>query len=270
MTQTVEHYLRVLWQGFVPIFVADAFDAVALAEASVAAGANVVEITCRRSDVRDDIRRVVRQFPDLTVLVGSVVDDGRLLTHLRLRRPDFPSLDELADLGVHGFVSALPLSERSIARLAGGHVMIPGVETAWEAVRVLEAGAHFAKLFYVAGTGEAGRIRILASAPFHGLLPLFVTGGVTLDKIEPYTLAGAAVLGSGWDVLMGSNYQAAQANPKLAELTQALSPFLTRSHDVRKQVGSPTLDTDDRRLLDTLPFVHPFSECITTATAADR
>ncbi|NLF30097.1 MAG: hypothetical protein GX591_04320 [Planctomycetes bacterium] len=253
-----DHYLTVLRQGFVPIWVADGFDAVLLAEAAVAAGAGAVEITCRRSTVRDDIRRVRRRFPELTVLAGSLVDDGPLFDHLRRRRPDMPSIAELADLGVHGLVSAMPLSEATLARYAATHLLMPGVETLADAVRALEAGAHFAKFFTASATGEAARVRTLTSAPTHGLLPVFVTGGVTLATVAPYVAAGAALLGSGWDVLLGPCYQQLQAKSDLTTISLALRAFLDASRDARRAHNAPMLHPDDATLLAQVPFHHPF------------
>ena len=99
-----------------PIFVNDSFDAVQLAEACVAAGANTIEITCRRENVTDEIKRIRKTFPDLTIMVGSIVDEGPMLNFLKTRRPDMPSLDELSQLDVDGFVSMMPISLKTIEK----------------------------------------------------------------------------------------------------------------------------------------------------------
>ena len=133
----VERYRIIHQQGFIPIFVSDRLDAVQLAEAAVAAGAKAIEITCRRAAVCDDIRRVRSAIPELLVLAGSVIDDGPIAEFLRAQRPRIPTLNQLCDLGVDGFVSALPLSLESIARFSTTHLLIPGVETVTEAVRIV-------------------------------------------------------------------------------------------------------------------------------------
>jgi len=96
-------------QKFVPIFVKDDFDAVFLAECSVAAGYRAIEITCRRDNVVDEIKCVKSAFPDLVVMVGSIVDDGPMLDKIKQQRPDFPSIEQLLDLGIDGLVCAMPL-----------------------------------------------------------------------------------------------------------------------------------------------------------------
>ena len=140
MQQLAENYVTLHRQGFVPIFVADRFDAVLLAEAAVAAGAEVIEITCRRRSVCDDIERIKKAFSELIILVGSTVDDGPMLDFLQWRRPDMPSIDRLCDLGVEGIVSAMPLSLDTVARLSQTHLVIPGVESITEAVQAVNAG----------------------------------------------------------------------------------------------------------------------------------
>ncbi len=126
MQQLAKRYVTLHRQGFVPIFVADRFDAVLLAEAAVVAGAEVVEITCRRSGVCDDIERSKRAFPELMILVGSTVDDGPMLDFLQRRRPDMPSIGQVCDLGVDGIVSAMPLSLDTVALLGSGWDLILG------------------------------------------------------------------------------------------------------------------------------------------------
>lgn len=259
MSDVRSDYLTVHRQGFVPIFVADRFDAVALAGACVEAGASAVEITCRRAGVVDEVRRVRREFPSLTILIGSVVDDGPMLDYLRRKRPDFPTLAELADLGVDGFVSAAPLSAVTLGRYRDTHLLMPGVETVREAWAALEAGAHFAKLFTTSVTGGPQRVAQVCSAPLHGLPPIFVTGGVTLERIEPFMAAGAAVLGSGWDVLLGSEYEAQQDRPESAVLADALRSFVSRAAECRASLGWPALSLGDREYLGALGHYHPLA-----------
>ena len=260
MKTLAERYCIVHRQGFMPIFVSDSFDAVRLAEAAVAAGAAAVEITCRRKNVADEIRRVRKALPDLIIVVGSVVDDGPMLDFLRRRRPDMPSIAELASLGIDGVVSMMPLSLKTVAEYSATHIVIPGVETLTEAVQAVEAGAHFAKLFSTGPLGEHKRVATATCAATHGLPPIFVTGGVTLEKIEPYVAAGAAMLGSGWDMLLGEHYAQMQSKPDTAALTAALRRFLDEMAAARaKHLTMPTGGTQEE-YLRAIPHYHPFSE----------
>ena len=258
MTALADKYCRVYRQGFVPIFVSDRLDAVLLAEAAISAGAKAVEITCRRERVVDDIRRVRRAFPDLLVFAGSVIDDGPIFEFLRSRRPWIPSLAELSDLDIHGFVSALPLAPRTISHLSSTHLVIPGVETVGEAVWAVEAGAHFAKFFNTALLGEHRRVGLVMSAAFHHLLPIFVTGGVTLEKIDSYVEAGAALLGSGWDVILGDSYGSIQERPRVEELSAGLSRYLEAINRARAKHHPDLRGETTAEYLKKIPHYHPF------------
>lgn len=260
----LQKYHALYRQGFVPIFVADRFDAVMLAEASIAAGARVIEVTCRRAEALSEIQRIKARFPELIVLAGSTVDDGAMLHFLKRRRtPPMPSLADLASAGADGFVSAMALSTTTIARWSRTHLLIPGVETVSEAVAVLEAGAHFAKLFTADLVGGPARVRRMTSAPLHGLLPLFVTGGISLQRIAEYVDAGAILLGAGWDLMLADRYQPLQNEPHSTALAEALKSFLVAMSDARKtfapRIASLSV-VEGRQLVDALPHYHPFGE----------
>jgi 2-dehydro-3-deoxyphosphogluconate aldolase/(4S)-4-hydroxy-2-oxoglutarate aldolase len=256
MCNVREKYRRVHEQAFVPIFVADRFDALALAEAAQEAGATAIEITCRRPMARVEVRQVKQSFQDLIVLVGSVVDDGPLLDHLRRRDPQFPSIAQLVDAGADGFVSALPLTASTIERYAPTHLMIPGVETLSEAVAAVQHGAHFAKLFTADLAGGASRVARLTCAATHGLVPLFVTGGITLPRVAEYLNAGAAVVGSGWDVICGVDYLSLQEGDDRTKLVRQLRGFIAGAAVARP----PRPDVDDHTYVKSLPHYSPFSD----------
>ena len=253
-----ERYRALYEQGFVPIFVNDSFDAVQLAEASVAAGAKVIEITCRRPNVVDEIKRIRSALPDVLVAVGSVVDDGPMLDFQKSRQPKHPSIAELVDLDIHGLVSMMPISLETVARYADTHIFVPGVQTLTEAVAAVEAGAHFAKFFDLSLGGEQKRAGLMTCVAVHGLIPIFVTGGVTLEKIEPYVALRTALLGSGWDVLLGDRYEAMQKKADTAALTAALKAFLDAMAEARS--GHLSLPTGGgvQEFLDAVPHYHPF------------
>lgn len=262
---TLQRKYEILYrQGFAPIFVADQFDAVLLAEASIAAGAKVIEVTCRRPNALAEIKQIKQLFPELIVLAGSVVDDGPMLEFLRRRRtPPMPSLAQLSDAGADGFVSAMPLSLAAIGRWSKSHLLLPGTETVAEAVAALEAGAHFAKLFTADLVGGPARVKRLTSAPLHGLLPLFVTGGVTTERMPEYVAAGAILLGSGWDLMLGADYAALQANPDRPRIAGQLERFLTAMRNARDQFATPVAKAaslEGEVFLAALPHLHPFNE----------
>lgn len=258
MLPLIERYCILHRQGFAPIFIDDRLDAVMLAETAVAAGAEIVEITCRRASVCDDIRRVKAALPELLVLAGSAVDDGPMLEFLRTRRPGVPTINQLCDLGVDGLVSAWPLCHATVSRLAKTHLLLPGVETVSESVQAVEAGAHFGKLFSLDRLGEHQRVALMTSSPLHGLLPIFVAGGVTRAKIESYVASRVALLGAGWGLILGERYQTMQDNPDPHELRSALRQFLETMWTARAK-HQPELGGDtSARYLRTITHYHPF------------
>jgi len=208
-----ESYVAVHRQGWLPIFVRDAFDAVFLADVCAAAGLPVIEITCRRPGVVEEIRRIRKRHPGLCILVGSTVDSDAMVRFLRRRIEGFPTLAELADLGVDGFVSRLPFADETIERYRRTHLLIPAAESAAEAYLLVAKGAHFAKFYAAWMFGGPAYVRTATAAPTHGLLPILVTGGVTKETILPYLEAGAALLGGGFDMMLGENYTRQQQEP---------------------------------------------------------
>lgn len=237
MIDLIKKYRVVLEQGFVPICVGDRFHIEVLADAVSKAGARVIEVTCRRPGVLREIMAVKKSFPELLVMAGSVVDDGPFLQHLQRRLPDMPSIRQLMEVGADGIVSALPLRCEMITAISPDCLVIPGVETATEAVQAIESGAHFAKLFTADLMGGDRRVQRLTCAATHRLLPLFITGGITLEKIVGYLGAGAALLGSGWDIILGQRYQDLQDRPNVGQLSAALKTFLQQFAESRTSIS---------------------------------
>ena len=258
MKTLMQRYCELHRQGFIPIFVSDNFDAVQLAESCIEAGAKGIEITCRRKNVVDEIRRIRRDFPELIIMVGSVVDDGPMLDFLKHRREDMPSMGELAELEIDGMVSMMPMSVKTIEKFSDDYIMVPGVETFNDAVQAVEAGAHFAKFFNAVNSGGPKRISLATCAAMHGLLPVFVTGGVTLEKIKHYLDSGTAMVGSGWDVILGDKYQEAQEKPETKILTKELKRFIDETAQIRGIYQPLNTESEQKKYLDAVTHYHPF------------
>lgn len=244
-------------QGWVPIFVNDKLDAVRLAEVCAQRGCRAIELTCRRARVMDEIRDIRRNFPDLLILVGSVVDRSVLLPYLQSRRTDFPDMEQLADLGADGFVSQLPMSERTIRQYAGRSLLIPGVETLCEAVAALDAGAHFVKFV----SCPPSRVKQINSDATHRLFPVFYTGGAHAEIVPEYIRAGAALIGGGWDIILGGKYEAMQDDFDAKTAGEALERFLRAVQRARAEIA-PYRDhpaaIDEEGYLQSLSHYHPF------------
>ena len=255
-------YLAVHRQGWIPIFPRDGFDALFLADACAEAGASVIEVTCRRPAVVDEIKRIKGRHPSLRILVGSTVDFDEMVRFNRQRGGHLPTLDELADLGVDGFVSQLPLRLETIVKYRDSHVLMPGVETGTEAYRVVADGAHFAKIYAASLFGGPDYIRAITAAPTHGLLPIFVTGGVSREKIRGYLGARAISLGAGWDLMLGERHKPLQEAPVLSELVETLSAYMREFDSARREFYpalTEALSGSDEAYLRAIPHYHPFA-----------
>lgn len=248
-----EKYRILHEQGWMPIFVKDNWDALLLAEACVAAGARAVEVTCRRPNATEEISRIKRTYPGLLVLAGSVVEEPKLHRYLARRRPDAPTVGELADAGVDGFVAQLPFSPEMLGKYSRHFICIPGVETLQEGVQALRHGAHFVK--YCSATPL--RISQLNSEATHRLLPIFYTGGASLDKIPAYIQAGAAIIGGGWDLMLqGSGLLPGVAGAD--ELAEKLAEYLQTVQSARRSLAATAADEQD--FWSRLDHYHPFTE----------
>jgi 2-dehydro-3-deoxyphosphogluconate aldolase / (4S)-4-hydroxy-2-oxoglutarate aldolase len=169
----------------IPVVVIDSpRSAPPLAAALTAGGLPCAEVTLRTPAALDAIQAMAGG-PDLLVGAGSVVTAGQV--------------DQAVDAGAR-FVVSPGLSEAVLARChARGVPALPGVATASEIMRALDAGLDLVKLFPAAQLGGPAGLRSLA-APFPSLR--FVpTGGIGLDNLAAYLAQDAvAAVGGSWMV----------------------------------------------------------------------
>lgn len=159
--------------------------AVPLAEALVAGGLRVLEITLRTEHGLAAIAAVARAVPDAVVGAGTVI------------APD--QLGALADIGCRfvvspGFTTALlDAAERQAIPF------LPGAATAAEVMTLLARGYVRQKLFPAEPAGGVPLLRSLREPlPQVTFCP---TGGITLEKARTYlALANVACVGGSWVV----------------------------------------------------------------------
>ena len=114
MNQLLNNYRKVYEQAFMPIFVDDGFDTLMLVEACVSAGFQAIEYTLRRKDANTMIPLIKERYPDLAILVGSTLDEDRIVQRMRGRNALMERVDEVDSIGVDGFVSYLSWSNDNI------------------------------------------------------------------------------------------------------------------------------------------------------------
>jgi len=181
VTACIQHFDERL----VPVVVlADADRAEGLADALVAGGLPVAEVTFRTPAAADAVRRMAKH-PDLVVGAGTIV------------RPE--QVDEAVDAGAR-FVVSPGLSRAVVTRARErGVAVLPGVVTPTEVIAALDLGIDTMKFFPAAQYGGVATLKALA-APFPDVR--FVpTGGISPTDLADYlSLPTVPAVGGSWMV----------------------------------------------------------------------
>lgn len=170
----------------VPVVVVDgAQEGLRLADALVAGGLPVAEITLRLPGALDAIRAVAAERPGVVVGAGTVISPGQV--------------DEVVAAGAR-FIVSPGTSESVIARAQEhGVPILPGVATASDVMRAVGLGVDVVKLFPASVAGGPAAIKAL-SAPFPHLR-FMPTGGVSAANLHDYLeLPAVIAAGGSWMV----------------------------------------------------------------------
>ena len=183
MTAIVDDILR--QAPVVPVLaVANLDDAVPLAEALVAAGLPVLEITLRTPIALDVIRRM-REVP------GAIVGAGTVLTS-----------DDLAAVQAAGATFAISPGGTDALYAAARNAdipLLPGIATASELMRGLEHGYKRFKFFPAESSGGVAALKGFAG-PF-AQVKFCPTGGIDAAKAPAYfALPNVITVGGSWMV----------------------------------------------------------------------
>jgi 2-dehydro-3-deoxyphosphogluconate aldolase / (4S)-4-hydroxy-2-oxoglutarate aldolase len=188
----------------IPVLVVhDAADARPMAEALVAGGLKVLEVTLRTPAALDVIR-------EMSKVEGAVVGAGTVLNE--------------NDLGASiaagaRFIVSPGLTERlGRAAVASGIPFLPGVANAGDIMRGLDLGLSHFKFFPAATSGGIPALKAL-SGPF-GDVRFCPTGGITLETAPDWlALPPVLCVGGSWIVPSGSLDAArVEANARAAAL----------------------------------------------------
>lgn len=179
---------RILAKRIVPVVVLDsADDAEPLAEALLAGGLDIMEITFRTAAAAESIRRIAKAFPE--VLLGA----GTLLDADQVKR----ARDAGAVFGL-----APGLNPATIA--AAGEVGLqfsPGVMTPSEIEQALSLDCKLLKFFPAEAAGGVKMLKSLAGPYAHTGVKFTPTGGITADNLQDYLkLPVVAAIGGSWMV----------------------------------------------------------------------
>lgn len=168
----------------IPVIVLERVDqAVPLAEALLAGGVRVLEVTLRTAAGLPAIEAIARALPEALVGAGTLrsADDARAAS------------DAGARFGVSpGFAAGLSQRCREL-----GLPLLPGVSTASEVMAASDAGHALLKFFPAAQAGGLAMLKALAGPfPDIGFCP---TGGIGPDNAAQYlALPNVRVCGGSW------------------------------------------------------------------------
>lgn len=169
----------------IPVVVVDAVScADPLADALVAGGMPIAEVTYRTAAADDALRTIVARG-DVLVGAGSVRTADQV---------------DLAVAGGARFIVSPGLSEAVVLRCQSLDIpIVPGIATATELMQALDLGVEIVKLFPAGIIGGPSAVRDL-SAPFPSVR--FVpTGGVNRANLVDYlSLPSVVAVGGSWMV----------------------------------------------------------------------
>jgi 2-dehydro-3-deoxyphosphogluconate aldolase/(4S)-4-hydroxy-2-oxoglutarate aldolase len=165
---------------------ASAQEAVEVAQAAMAGGVRVIEVTLTVPDALAAIRQLAESLgADALVGAGSVLDAEAARACI--------------EAGARFVVS--PILQPGVVATCREHdvAVMLGALTPTEIAAAASAGADLVKVFPVSAVGGASYVRALKAPMPH--LELVPTGGVTLSTAAAYLQAGAAAIGAGSDLV---------------------------------------------------------------------
>lgn len=169
----------------IPVLVVDDLaDAVPLAEALVAGGLTVLEVTLRTPVALDAIR-AMKQVPGAIVGAGTVTGTK--------------DLDAALAAGSEFIVSPGLTDTLGKAAISNGVPFLPGIANAGDIMRGLELGLNHFKFFPAVAAGGIPALKALA-APF-GQCRFCPTGGISVENAADWlALAPVLCVGGSWIV----------------------------------------------------------------------
>ena len=172
--------------GVTPVIAIESVEAaLPLADALIAGGLSIAEITFRTAAAADVIRALTTQRPNLLVGAGTVLTAENL---------------EAAHACGAQFGIAPGLNPAIVARArAIGLPFVPGIATPSDVEQGLALGCTVLKFFPAEALGGVATLEALAGPYAHTGVRFVPTGGVNIDNLESYLKAGVvAAVGGTW------------------------------------------------------------------------
>ncbi len=190
--------------GIIPgVRVSSAADARFAAETVNHAGIPIVEITMTVPGAIQVITSLSKNFPEMIVGAGTVLDTE--------------TAKRCLDAGANFLTSPGLVLEVVEFAIKNDVVVFPGALTPTEIITAWKAGANFVKVFPCGQLGGESYIRAL-KAPLPQV-PLIASGGVNQQTALNFILAGATALGIGAELIPRESVQRREAD-RILELAR--------------------------------------------------
>lgn len=159
--------------------------ALPLADALLAGGLPIIEVTFRTAAALDVIRLLARERPQLLVGAGTVLDPA--------------TVDAAAEAGAR-FALAPGCSPATVKRACEiGLPFVPGVQTPSEVELALSLGCTTLKFFPAEAAGGVKMLEAIHAPYKHAGVRFVPTGGVSPTNLAAYLACGAvAAVGGTW------------------------------------------------------------------------
>lgn len=189
-------------------------DAVPLAQALIAGGLPVAEVTFRAAGAADAITAMVRAYPEMLVGAGTVLTEAQV--------------DEAMAAGAKFIVT--PGLDVQLVRYCQekGIAIFPGCTTPTDYHAAYRLGLEVLKFFPAEQSGGLAKIRSM-SAPFP-MFRIMPTGGISLNNLKQY-LSCPAVCACGGSYMVTADLIDGQRWSEITDLCKA-------SVDIVKEVRS--------------------------------
>ena len=177
---------RIFEKRVVPAAIVETVDsALSLAEAMLAGGMDIIEITFRTEGAAKAIKAVSDKFPEMLVGAGTVLTRDQL--------------ECAVDSGIR-FAVAPGLNAKLVEKSGEfGVPFIPGVVTPSEIEAAMALGLDLLKFFPAEAMGGAATLKALAGPYAHTGVRFVPTGGISLNNAANYLdLKVVAAVGGSW------------------------------------------------------------------------
>lgn len=181
-TELIQRTMRL--SPVIPVLVIERTeDAVPLAQALLAGGLKVLEITLRTPNALKVIQTLVKALPDAVIAAGTITTPAQW--------------EDAARAGAHFGVSP-GLSPALIDAAPGMSLpLLPGVATASELMTALDAGFESFKFFPAQQAGGINMLKAFGGPFAHAVF--CPTGGITLETAPDFlALPNVACVGGSW------------------------------------------------------------------------